>query len=117
MANQEHPIFDDIENDDLEAVKARVLADTGVLDVTTLRPPILRQTPLQYAIRQKKLQIAHWFIEQRGQQDLETPSRHGNTALHRACKRGQLSVVQALIVAGANTSSTGCESNDASHVR
>ena len=45
-----HPIFDDMENGDLEAVKAYVLTDAAVLDA---RDESCGRTPLMYAIKRR----------------------------------------------------------------
>ena len=60
------------------------------------------RTPLIYAIHEEKPAIALWLIEHRGQHDLDTANTDGETALHFACDKGLLSVVEALVRAGAN---------------
>ncbi len=95
---QQHPIFDEIEGGNLE-VQWRVRADAAVLDE---RQDVFRRTPLIYAIFMRKPAIALWLIEHRGQHDLDSTDRFGWRALHWACARGPLSVVEALVVAGAN---------------
>ena len=56
-----HPIFDDIDRGDLEAVKQHVLADPAVLEERWFH----HKTPLMYAIKHRKIAIAHWLIEHR----------------------------------------------------
>jgi hypothetical protein len=58
-----HPVFDDIDRGDLEAVKRRLLADSTVLEK---REWGWRQTPLPYAIWIEKRTIALWLIDNRG---------------------------------------------------
>lgn len=48
----EHPIFHDIDNGDLEAVKARVLADAAVLEIQ--EETYGGTTPVTYALEHKK---------------------------------------------------------------
>ena len=80
-------------------MKERVLADAAVLEE---RMRELMMTPLIYTIDQRKPAIAHWLIEHRGQHDLDIKDSDGGTALHWACWEGFLSVVQALLAAGAS---------------
>jgi ankyrin repeat protein len=94
----DHPIFIDILHGDPEEVQRRVLADPVVLEERTFEG----STPLVYAIFWGKPAIALWLIQHRGQHNLETHSEDGGTALHYACAYGPLSVVQALVGAGAN---------------
>ena len=93
-----HPIFRDINRDDLEAVKQHVLADPTVLEERGL---LMQMTPLTHAIHFLKPIIAHWLIKHRGQHDLSSCSSRGSTALHWACYKGLLSVGQALVATGA----------------
>jgi hypothetical protein len=94
-----HPIFGDIDDDNLEEVQRRVLADPAVLEE---RWGGSQQTPLIHAIAHRKPAIALWLIQHRGQHDVDSRDRYSGTALHRACWRGLLPVVQALVGAGAN---------------
>jgi ankyrin repeat protein len=94
-----HPIFDDILRGDLGEVQRRVLADPAVLEE---REGGYQQTPFIYSIFHCKPAIALWLIQHRGQHDVDSRDRHGGTALHWACSEGPLSVVQALVGAGAN---------------
>ncbi len=96
---QRHPIFGDIVDGNLEEVQRRVRADAAVLEE---REEELRMTPLIWAIFRQQLAIALWLIEHRGQHDLESRERGGQTAFHWACWRGPLSVMKALVGAGAN---------------
>ena len=97
----DHPIFGDIDNGDLEAVKRRVLADATVLDE---KEEDYERSPLMYAVDRERHAIAHWIIEHRGQHNLDLSDRHGQTALHWASWYGPLSLVQALVREGANPS-------------
>lgn len=97
----DHPIFDDIDRNDLEAVKQHVLADSAVLEERTIGWGSC--TPLCYAIREQKTAIAHWLIEHRGKHDIGTQARQARCPLHLACYHGPLSVVQALVAAGPNS--------------
>lgn len=99
---KEHPIFDDIWRSDIEAAKQRVLTDPGVLEERD--SSYYQRTSLMVAIYLKKPAIALWLIEHRGQHDVNTRNRFGTTALHWACMFGPLSVVQALVAAGADVS-------------
>ena len=101
MAQQQqgHPIFDDITGGRLEEVQRRVRADAAVLDE---REQLWGMTPLMRAGWKCKPAIALWLIEHRGQHDLDSTDFYGATALHFACVKGQLSIVQALARAGAN---------------
>jgi len=92
---QDHPIFGDIRGGRLKKVKRRVRADAAVLEDCG-------ETPLIYAIWECKPAIALWLIEHRSQHDLDTANTDWETALHFACDKGLLSVVQALVRAGAN---------------
>lgn len=94
----EHPIFADIDSSDLEAVKAHVLADAAVLEERDGE----QMTPLMYAIDQDEHAIAHWLIQHRGQHDVNTRRRQKTTALNMACSRGNRSIVEALVAAGAD---------------
>jgi len=96
---QQHPTFDDINDGILEEVQRRVRADAAVLEE---REEEWGETPLIYAIWERKPAIALWLIEHRGQHDLETANTNGETALHWASRTGLLSVVEALVGAGAN---------------
>jgi hypothetical protein len=98
-----HPIFDDIDNDNLEEVQRRVLADPVVLEERIFRG----KTPLIYSICSNNPAMVLWLIQHRGQHNLETHSEDGGTALHYACAYGPLSVVQALVGAGANPAALG----------
>jgi ankyrin repeat protein len=93
-----HPIFDEIINGDLEAVKRRVLADVAVLDEKRSGD----DTPLIHSILHSKPAIALWLIEHRGQHNLDTADESGDTALHEACSSGSLSVLRALTAVGAS---------------
>jgi ankyrin repeat protein len=96
----DHPIFSDIDHGNLEEVKRRVLAEPAVLEE---RESWNRMTPLMYAIFKRKPAIALWLLEQdRGQHSLEAVTYTGCTALHYVCRNCLLSVVQALVKAGAN---------------
>lgn len=97
----DHPIFDDIDRNDLEAVTQHVLADSAVLEERTIGWGSC--TPLCYAIREQKTAIAHWLIEHRGQHDIGTQARQARCPLHLTCYHGPLSVVQALVAAGPNS--------------
>ncbi len=100
MAQQpHHRIFDDIYRGDLWGMQRRVRADGAVLEERLGKGA----TPLLYAIWERKPAIALWLIEHRGQHDLDSTDTYGQTALHWACSgAGLLSVVQALVGAGAN---------------
>ena len=96
MANHQ-PIFRDIDRDNLEAVKQRVLVDASVLEEKGLG----MMTPLMYAVESGKPTIAHWIIEHRGLHDVNTFGA-GMSALQYGCRHGPLSIVQALVTAGAS---------------
>lgn len=97
----DHPIFRDVDRDDLKAVKRRVLADPAVVEE---RQSLYGKTPLMWAIvKNRRHSITHWLIEHRGQHNLEVIDCEGGTALHWACWRGPLSVVQALVQARADS--------------
>ena len=74
-------------------------ADAAVLEE---REEEWGRTPLMSAISARNYAIALWLIEHRGQHDLDTGDTDGGTALHLASWTGLLSVVQALVGAGAN---------------
>ena len=95
-----HPIFDDIEGGNQEEVQRRVRADAVVLEERLMWGD--RWTPLIFSIMEEKLTITLWLIEHRGQHDLDSIDRTGWTALHCASMIGMLSVVKALVGAGAN---------------
>jgi hypothetical protein len=97
--NHQQPIFFDIMRGDLEEVQRRVLAQPVVLEERSVGS---QRTPLIYAIYERCPNIALWLIQHRGQHDVNSRDRYGRTALHWACYHGQLSVVQALVGAGAN---------------
>ena len=94
-----HPIFGNIDDGNLEEVQRHVQADAAVLEE---RGRLWEMTPLLYAICKKQPAIALWLIEHRGQHDLDTGDTNGTAALQWASGRGLLSVVQALVGAGAN---------------
>jgi ankyrin repeat protein len=96
---QQHPIFVDIDRGNLAEVQRRVVAGAAVLEE---RGGIYRTKPLMNAIQQRQPAIVLWLIEHRGHHDLSTRDNTGGTALHWACDRGPLSIVQALVEAGAN---------------
>jgi hypothetical protein len=96
---QPHPIFDDIDDSNLAEVQQRVLADAAVLEE---RGDWDRKTPLIYAVDHSQPAIALWLIRHRGQHDVDTTDIYGCTALHYSCIHGPLSIVQALVGAGAN---------------
>lgn len=93
----DHPVFDDIMDGNLTAVKRRVLkhptlcAERNCVD----------QTPLIAAVYNKEPAIALWLIEH-GQSELDAAVGVGLTALHYACREGMLGVAHTLVVAGAN---------------
>ncbi len=96
---QDHPVFDDIEDGNLAEVQRRVRADAAVLEK---RLEEYGATPLMWAIWEDKPAIALWLIEHRGQHDMDFTDDDGRTALHHASRGSPLSVMQALAVAGAN---------------
>ncbi len=73
MAQQQHPIFDDITRGDLKEVQRWVRADAAVLEE---RDEEDEMTPLIYAICDHNPAIALWLIEHRGQHDLDTSENH-----------------------------------------
>ena len=91
-----HPIFDDIDNGDLEAVKARVLADTGVL----WERGQYGRTVLAHAISCGKPAIALWLIDHQRAQNLRVGDLYGPSILIRASEKGPLAITQALVAAG-----------------
>jgi ankyrin repeat protein len=95
-----HPIFNDITNGYSEAAKQRVLADPGVLEERDK----YRRMPLMVAIQGKRPVLVLLLIDHRRQHDVNTRDDLGRTALHWACMFGPLSVVQALVAAGAGLS-------------
>jgi hypothetical protein len=95
-----HPIFNDIDHGELEEVQRRVRMDPAVLEERWWS--FMGMTSLIYAIFKRQPAIALWLIHHRGQHDLDTTDYSGWTALHWACWYGPLSVVQALVGAGAN---------------
>ncbi len=101
MAQQRHPIFDDIKGGNLEEVQRRVRVDEAVLEER--RPDYFRWTPLIHAIWKNKPAIALWLIEHRGQHALDSTNTNEQTALHWACRAGLLPVVQALVGTSVNT--------------
>ncbi len=106
MAQQSHPIFGDIVRGRLEEVQRRVRADAAVLEE---RWALYAMTPLTWAVfMRKQPAIALWLIEHRGQHDLDSTNNYGRTALHWACIYGPLSVVTALVLAGANPAVVDC---------
>ncbi len=96
---QQHPIFGDIRSGKLEEVQRRVRADAAVLEE---RGGWGGRTSLIYAVCEGKPAIALWLIEHRGQHDLDSTDTYGQTALHYTCWQDSLSVVKALVGAGAN---------------
>lgn len=58
--------------------------------------------PIHYAAYKRQPEIALWLIANRGEADVDAPDRNGMTALHSAAEEGPLSVVLALVEAGAN---------------
>jgi hypothetical protein len=95
-----HSIFGDIGSGNLDEVQRRVWAEPAVLEE---RGDWDHETPLMYAIYQCKPAITLWLIGHRGHHDLDTTNNYDNTtALHSACRYGPLSVVQALVLAGAS---------------
>ena len=107
MAAPNHPIFGEIETGDLEAVKARVLADPAVLEQIEI---VSHQTPPIFAIVCQQPAIALWLIEHRDGHSLDTRDGISMTALMRASQEGQLAIVKALAGAGASLSADehGC---------
>ncbi len=105
---QDHPIFDDIDHGNLEEVQRRVRADAAVLEERHKELWYAGMTPLAWAIDRRKLAIALWLIEHRGQHDVDSTDCLARTALHRACENSPLSVVQALVGAGANPAALDC---------
>ncbi len=93
---QDHPTFRNIYRGNLEEVHRRVRADAAVLEE---REGEYGMTQVVYAICEEQPAIALWLIEHRGQHDPDTMSMR---ALHHASARGPLSVVKALVGAGAN---------------
>lgn len=94
----EHPIFGAIEAGSLEAVQQFVAADRDVLT----QIDDYGQTPLKRAIDEGEPVIAVWLVERMGPPDLDLRDESiGSTDFESACSMGQLSVVKALIAAGA----------------
>ena len=77
-----------------------MLTDSAVLE----ERGFYHMTPLIFSTFESKPAIALWLIEHRGQDDVDTQSDIRWTAMHWACTYGLLSVVQALVAAGANAS-------------
>lgn len=77
---QPHPIFYDIDRDDLPAVQQHVLADGAVLEERNREHAGM--TPLMCAIACDDSAIAMWLVEHRGQHNLDAADEHGRTALH-----------------------------------
>ena len=105
-------IFHDIRHDKIELLRERRELPGWI---STLRERFTdhKLTPLMYAIRLEKSDIASWLIGNLSADvdewiaggtdiDVDMTDEGGSTALHHASEKGPLNVVQALITAGAN---------------
>jgi len=90
---------------DLEYVKKLVKSGKADFNYKTRS----QKTPLMKAARKKRKKVVHYFLTLQDKKtkkrlvDFNAIDNNGETALHKACKRGHLYIVKMLLLVGAKT--------------